>query len=212
MHEHRLLLLLPSVCCGPSMVSRRPGATWSHARLGTLSSTNEGLHYTNPEPSYRTDNCVGSKGTGVTNIAPVNKCSLLIPVYTITCDPPPLTSHRQEMTGGQDPNLVRSRPPPLSLVVCALVGQMLGLECICAITLSTVSTTRGPLGGQNQKGKLGGDLHLPPSWGGGRGDLVTRIEWISGSTVREAEGDDGELGWGRGGVWLVRPIVTKSHT
>lgn len=42
-HEHRLLLLLPSVCCGPLMVSHRPGATWSHARLGTLSSTNEGL-------------------------------------------------------------------------------------------------------------------------------------------------------------------------
>lgn len=41
---------------------------------------------------------------------------------------------------------------------------------------------------------------------------MTRTEWISGSTVREVEGDDGELGWGGGGVWLVRPIVTKSHT
>lgn len=74
---------------------------------------------------------------------------------------------------------------------------MLGLECICAITLSTVSTTRGPLGGQNQKGKLGGDLHLPPSWGGGRRDLVTRAEWIAGSTVREVEGT--MVSWGGGG-------------
>lgn len=69
MREHRLLLLL-SVRWDPSMVLRRPGATWSHSQLSTLSSTKKDLHYNTPESSFRSDNHVGSKGTSVTNIAP----------------------------------------------------------------------------------------------------------------------------------------------
>ena len=61
---------------------------------------------------------------------------------------------------------------------------MLGPEFLCNATVSTESSfnhVSGPLGGQNQKEKFGGNL---PSGG----DLVIHAERIMGNRVREVEG------------------------
>lgn len=93
--------------------------------------------------------------------------------------------------GRKDPNLELSRPPPLPPVAHAPVGQTLGWELICAATVSMVSTTRGPLCGQNKKGKLGGNLHPPPpgEWEGRLGDKGRRDCW---QHSEGSGGDDGE--------------------
>lgn len=74
--EHLALSLPPRIWCAPSMPLRIARATRPCSRQSVLSSTKKGLHYHNPQLSFQGDDRVGSKGTVVTNTAPVSVCSL----------------------------------------------------------------------------------------------------------------------------------------
>lgn len=150
--------------CRVSGMTRTPGATWPHSQRSTLSAAKKGLHYDNPEPSFQGDNCVGSKGTGATDTAPVNVYSLFRPRIDNHQGPTSSKTARLRNDRRKAPDLVPSGPPPLPLVTRALVGQVLDSELICATTVSTASTTSGPLGGQGKKGKWGTGRVQPASW------------------------------------------------